>query len=228
MKTRWFIRLLSASILLLVVSALALASQGVAVNAQATAVATSAAPPPPSKMRWDIINFLTNAAGDTFTVAPGGVFSASANDGSTITYTGTGTFGPRPSDPVTGGGTWATTDPSDNPVANGNYTVTGFVSFAWDPTTLPAGIPLVDKVGDIKDASGGLATLTVAYTNKDGSAAGTGLLILSCRETNTNSIAEAVIGSMGTTLFYNPGLHIGQPLPDGSSVFRATWFQFLH
>src|SRR5579859_3089768 len=199
MNAKWFTRFLSASIMLLVVTALALASQGVAAKAQATAAATAAATaPPPSKMRWDIISFMTNAAGDTFTVAPGGVFSASANDGSTITYTGSGTFGPGPSDPVTGGGTWATSDPSDNPVSNGKYTVTGFVSFVRDPTTLPAGIPLVDKIGDIKDASGGVATLTIAYTNKDGSAAGMGILILSCRETNTNSIAEAVIGSMGT------------------------------
>jgi hypothetical protein len=129
---------------------------------------------------------------------------------------------------VTGGGTWATTDPADNPVGSGTYTVTGFVSFVRDPTTLPAGLPFVDKLGDIKDASGGLATLTITYTNKDGSAAGTGILMLSCRETNTMSIVEGVIGSMGTALFYNPGLHITQPLPGGGSIFRATWFQVLH
>src|SRR5262249_685214 len=149
-------------------------SSAVNVNAQATKAATMAATAapsarPPSKMRWDIISFSANAAGDSFTVEPGGVFSASANDGSTITYTGSGTFGPSPSDPVTGGGTWATTDSADNPVESGNYTITGFVSFEWDPTTLPAGLPIVDKVGDIKDASGGLATLTISYTNKDGS-----------------------------------------------------------
>ena len=111
MKAKWFIRILFVGLVLVLLASLA--SQNAPVNAQATKAATMAATaaptaPPPSKMRWDIITFSANAAGDSFSVDPGGVFSASANDGSTITYTGTGTFGPKPSDPVTGGGTWAT------------------------------------------------------------------------------------------------------------------------
>jgi len=229
MNTRWFNRFFSASVLLLLVAVLALASQGVTVNAQATAPATATVPaPPPSKMRWDIVALGINAAHDTVTIAPGGLEAAAANDGSYITYTGTGTFGPSPSDPVTGGGTWATSNPADNPTGSGNYTVTGFVSFVWDPGKLKPGGPFVDKIANIQDTSGGLATLTIAYTNKDGSAAGTGILILSCRLGNTFSITEGVIGSKGTTLYFNPILHVADPTADGGLMDRVTFFHFVH
>src|SRR3989441_4881726 len=71
------------------------------------------------KYRWDIIS-VDFATG---TLSAGGHASAIANDKSTITLTGQGTFnaarnfGNRD---VTGGGTWQT----DNPTASGTYQVT--------------------------------------------------------------------------------------------------------
>jgi hypothetical protein len=85
MNAKWFVRFLSASIMLLLVTTLALASQGVTVNAQATAAATTATAPPPSKMRWDIVSFSSTAGGPPFTLATGGRYTASGNDGSYIT-----------------------------------------------------------------------------------------------------------------------------------------------
>src|SRR6266567_2051201 len=80
------------------------------------------------KYRWDIISVDFS----TGTLSAGGQASAIANDGSTITLTGEGTFNAASNfgnRNVTGGGTWKTFDSSGNPTASGTYQVTGFVSF---------------------------------------------------------------------------------------------------
>ena len=227
MKTKWFIRCLSVSIPLLMLVALALASQGVfasqgvTVNAQATAAATAAAPPA-SKMRWDIISVTTTNG--TTTIAAGGIASASANDGSYITIKGTGTYGPGASDPVTGGGDWATFGPGNVPTGSGKYTVTAFAGFDWSPGTEPPVATWVDSIGKKADGSGGVATLRIAYANADGSAAGTGTLIISCHSVvgGIDSTVEGIIASKNYTLFYNPA-HIVPGVDQG-----RTTFHFVH
>src|SRR5437870_9737061 len=109
------------------------------------------------KYRWDIIS-VDFATG---TLSAGGNASAIANDKSTITLTGQGTFNAASNfgnRDVTGGGTWQT----DNPAASGTYQVTGFVSFTVAPGTsrLPN-----DNIGNIKDQRGGLLFVTIKYSD---------------------------------------------------------------
>src|SRR5437870_5136124 len=109
------------------------------------------------KYRWDIISVDFAAA----SINAGGHASAIANDGSTITLTGEGTFNAASNfgnRDVTGGGTWQT----DNPAASGTYQVTGFVSFTVAPGTsrLPN-----DNIGNIKDQRGGLLFVTIKYSD---------------------------------------------------------------
>ncbi len=154
-----------------------------------------------TKMRWDIVTATWGPTGPpTFT--PGGVAFASAYDGSYIKLTGSGTAGPGQADPVTGGGTWQTRPVKGRPTGKGKYTVTGLVSYqeSW-------GKPgrAVDNVGNKKDATGGLVILRIAYTNEDGSPAGTGVLIVSCRIQGRSGIDvfEGVIASKGHVMYYN-------------------------
>jgi len=217
MKTKSFLAFVSLSrLFLLVTSATA---RGVTLNAQATAAATA---PAASKMRWDILSVTTTNG--TTTIAAGGIASASANDGSYITLKGTGTFGPGVSDPVTGGGDWATFDAGNRPTGSGKYTVTAFAGFDWVPGTEPPVATWVDSIGKKQDGSGGIATLRIAYSNADGSAAGTGFLLISCHSPvgAPDSVVEGVIASKGVTLFYNPAHIVG-----GVDQGRTT-FHFLH
>src|SRR5690349_12803770 len=81
-----------------------------------------------TKFRWDLISIDFTAG----TISPGGHDSAIANDGSTITLTGRGTFVPGEgfgNQDVTGGGTWQTFDMSGNSTGSGTYKVTAFVSY---------------------------------------------------------------------------------------------------
>ncbi len=63
----------------------------------------------------------------------------------------------------------------------------------------------VDNIGNKKDSTGGLVILRVAYTNEDGSPAGTGVLIVSCRVRGTSGIDlfEGVIASKGAVMYFN-------------------------
>jgi hypothetical protein len=171
-------------------------------------------------MRWDIIiNTIKN--GKPF-LGPGGIAAASANDGSYITLMGTGTFGPRTSDPVTGGGDWTTYDANNLPTGKGKYTVTAFTGFDWGPGQLPPASAVVDSIGNNTDASSGVATLRIAYTNADGSSTAMGFLIISCHLPvgAPVSIVEGVIASKGATLFYNPA-HIVPGVDQGRTLFHS-------
>src|SRR5436190_24313785 len=109
------------------------------------------------KYRWDIISINFAAA----SINPGGFASAIANDGSTITLTGEGTFNAASNfgnRDVTGGGTWQTFDSSGTPTASGTYQVTGFVSFTVAPGTPP--LPN-DNIGDRVDNRAGLLFVTI-------------------------------------------------------------------
>ena len=129
-----------------------------------------------SHVRWDIItiNFVAH------TVDAGGVASATANDGSYITLTGSGTFvapagGNGTSSAATGGGAWATYTLGGVATGAGTYAVTGLVR--WDPApflpfTTP---PLTDLIDPSAARSTGLAVLRITYS--DGQY---GILVVSC------------------------------------------------
>jgi hypothetical protein len=140
-------------------------------GALVTGSASAGSPHP--KVRWDILNvdFAAHTAG------AGGHASAIAQNGSTITITGRGTFiaGEEVgNDDVTGGGTWQAFDPTGAPTAQGTYRVTSYVSFHVAPgAPNPA---LTDLIGNPATARAGLVFLTVRYS--DGS---TGVLTVSCR-----------------------------------------------
>ncbi len=139
-------------------------------------------------VRWDIINL-----SPTFDVSAGGNASAKANDGSTITVTGSGTFGTSAgNDDVTGGGTWQIS----NPAASGTYTVTRLVRFDLAPGTFPAAS---DSIGNPADAHAGLAVLSIRYS--DGSR---GILVVSCHFNGTpDSVFEGITASKGFVDYWN-------------------------
>jgi hypothetical protein len=147
------------------------------------------------KYRWDIISidFATS------TISAGGSASAIANDGSSITLTGEGTFNAAShfgNRDVTGGGTWQTFDSSGNPIASGTYQVTSFESFTVAPGTsrLPN-----DNIGDIKDQRAGLLFVTIEYS--DGSP---GVLAVSCDLIGTpDSVFEGIRVSKGFVDYWN-------------------------
>ena len=131
-------------------------------------------------IRWDIISY-------DFTTRPvpvsaGGQASARTGDKSSITLTGSGTFGGAPTND-TGGGTWTTFDPTGGVTGSGAYTVKALVSFFAAPGTFGsfAGLyELADQIGDSADAHAGLAVLRISYS--DGSQ---GTLTLSSRQAGT-------------------------------------------
>ena len=218
MKGKRFIPFVFVSIAMFVLSAIA--NQVVPANAQATVAPTAPAAPPASKMRWDTLS-VTVKDSKPF-LAPGGIDSASANDGSYITIVGNGTFGPGTTDPVTGGGDWATFDANNVPTGKGKFTVTAFNGFDWAPGQLPPPSVLVDSIGNNADASSGVAGLRIAFTNADASAAGMGFLIISCHLPvgAPASIVEGLVVSKGMTLFYNP-THIVPGIDQGRTSFTV-------
>jgi hypothetical protein len=141
------------------------------------------------KYRWDIIsvNFATG------TISAGGHASAIAQDGSTITLTGEGTFNSASNfgnRDVTGGGTWQTS------TASGTYQVTSFVSFTVAPGT--ARQPH-DNIGAIEDQRAGLLFVTIQYS--DGSP---GVLTVSCDLIGTpDSVFEGIRVSKGFVDYWN-------------------------
>lgn len=169
-----------------------------------------------SQIRWDIVSVTANEAGQGVIDAGASAF-ARGFDASTIMFKGSGTFGPGTSDPVTGGGEWMTWDYDDNPTGNGTFIVTGFVSWVEAPGGLPAEF-IVDKIGANEDSRAGVAVLTIAYTNEDGTSAGSGILVLSCRLIESPaSIIEGVFATMGFVSYHNtvvpvPGLDANHTL----------------
>lgn len=156
-----------------------------------------------SKMRWDII---TLPSFTPLTIKAGGAAFASANDASYIKLTGSGTFGPGVADPVTGSGEWTTFDSGSKATGKGKYTVTGLVSF--EPAPGAQRPEDIDQIADKADARSGLAVLRIAYTNEDGSAAGTGILVVSCHQPvgSPHEMFEGAIASKGFVMYFHPAL----------------------
>ena len=153
------------------------------------------------KYRWDIISVDFS----TGTLSAGGQASAIANDGSSITLTGEGTFNAASNfgnRDVTGGGIWQTFDSSKNQTASGTYQVTSFESFTVAPgtTRLP-----IDNIGDRVDNRAGLLFVTIQYS--DGS---TGVLTVSCHLVGTpNSVFEGIRVSKGFVDYWNGTAPVG-------------------
>lgn len=146
-------------------------------------------------VRWDIVS-INFAAG---TVGPGGNASASANDGSLIKLTGSGTFtapaGGGPSSAATGGGTWTTFSPGGVSTGSGTYQIVGLVRWEAAPGSLP---PLADLIGG-GTPSAGLAELRVAYSDGD-----EGILAVSCHLVGTpDTVFEGVTTSKGFVAYWN-------------------------
>ena len=168
--------------------------------------------------RWDLIQ-IDFAAG---TLGPGGQDSAIAQDGSTITLTGQGTFvaGKRVGNHhVTGGGTWQTFDPAGNSTGQGTYQVTSFVSFTVAPGAFPAG--LTDLIGDPTKGRSGLLFVTIRYSNGS-----TGVLTVSCRQPGPPpgpaSMFEGIRVSMGYVDYWN-----GTPPPPPPGNGNRTLFHLI-
>jgi hypothetical protein len=148
--------------------------------------------------RWDIVNIPNSNPPTAF---EGGFASALANDGSSITVTGRGTFEPREPDEVTGGGAWTTYAPNGTTVTgNGTYRVQQLVRFDLAPGVLTG---TVDKIpgakGDLTDTRAGLMFVRIAYS--DGSK---GILVFSCGlDGSPASIFEGVTASKGYTDYWN-------------------------
>lgn len=143
-------------------------------------------------MRWDIVTVVGTD------VNPGGQATASAQDGSKITMTGSGTFRVDDlSNNVTGGGTWETRNPADVVTGSGTYTVLRTLRFELAPGAFfPP--PFVDNVGNSNDARAGLAFLRIIYS--DGSA---GVLVVSCHLVGTpDSVFEGITASKGFVDFW--------------------------
>ena len=155
-------------------------------------------------VRWDILSLTEPPP----TVSAGGIASAQANDGSTITLTGSGTFvapagGGGTSSAATGGGTWAIG------AVNGTYSVTGLVRWEEAPGTLPSP-PVTDNIGAAVDARSGLAVLRIAYS--DGSR---GILVVSCELPGAPpTVFEGVTASKGFVDFWN---RVPPPVPPGNA-----------
>lgn len=140
-----------------------------------------------SVVRWDIVSVGANG------ISAGGSASAIAQDGSTLTITGSGTFRPGHANHATGGGNWTATGSVSG---SGTYKVTGLVSFVVAPGTL--NVP--DNIGKQADARSGLAFLTIAYSNGRH-----GVLTVSCHLPvgAPDSIFEGIRASMGFVDFWN-------------------------
>ncbi len=158
-----------------------------------------------TKMRWDIVKRITFRPNG---INPGGVAFATAYDGSFIKLTGSGTLGPGRTDPVTGGGTWDIRPVgTGSSTGKGKYTVTELVSWQESKPKRRGGGRLIDNIGNKEDRTGGLIVLRIAYTNEDGSPAGAGVLIVSCRSRRGAAgvdLFEGVIASKGAVMYFTP------------------------
>ena len=151
-------------------------------------------------IRWDIVHF-TSFSPPTFEA--GGFASAHANDTTTITLTGSGTFvapagGGGTSSAATGGGMWETFDASGVSTGTGMYQVTGLVRWEEAPGSIPAEI--TDLIGPAADAHSGLVFLRIEYSDGDH-----GVLVVSCHLAagTPNTVFEGITASKSFVDYWN-------------------------
>ncbi|TME80042.1 MAG: hypothetical protein E6I45_11785 [Chloroflexi bacterium] len=130
-------------------------------------------------VRWDIIHLVGGAPPGPVTA--GGMASASAPDGDTITLTGS----------VTGGGTWQTSSGS------GTYRVTELVSFVF--ANFQSATPVLDDmIGDTNERANGTAVLRVQFS--DGQS---GVLTVGCHGPGAPpGIFEGIATTKGYKTYY--------------------------
>lgn len=169
---------------------------------------------------WDIVNVspIPIAPPPPVTFDPGGVASAQAPDGDTITITGSGTFvSPSGSNggsgAVTGGGTWSTSSGG-----SGTYKVVELVSwqFASPQPLLIGGFPVTDNTGDTTHRANGVAVLRIRFS--DGQS---GVLTVGCHGPGAPAgIFEGIATTKGYKTYYN----VPAPLADvnaGRTLFHV-------
>jgi len=162
------------------------------------------------RFRWDIIS-VDFATG---TLSAGGVASADANDGSKITFTGSGTFRAGGEDEVRGGGTWESFDMAGTSTGKGTYRVRELVRFDVAPGTAP--LPN-DNIGALADERAGLLVLRISYSDGSG-----GVLVASCHLVGSpKTLVEGVTISKGFVGF----LQELPPAPPGNA--NRTSFHLL-
>ena len=154
-----------------------------------------------NRVRWDIASIDFSA----LSVNPGGHASARSNDLDRITITGSGTF-PNVRNKcrrdVTGGGTWMIPSATDSRCFSGSGTYKVVELLSWIPAATKFPLPH-DNIGEIEDATSGLAKLRVAYSNDTH-----GVLTVSCQlrvgeEGAPECIFEGITASMDWEDFFN-------------------------
>jgi hypothetical protein len=150
------------------------------------------------QVRWDFVKLL---AATPITFGAGGSGVATAEDGSRMTLTGSGTFRPPPSSPndVTGGGTWNLIDQQGVSAGSGTYTVKTLIYWTPGSGTFPT-TTNVDKIGEIAQTITGFAVLRVSYSNGK-----QGILALSSHLPMKvpDAVFNGMVASMGVVLFWN-------------------------
>jgi hypothetical protein len=170
-----------------------------------------------TRVRWDIIKVDRSTFPNHVTVSAGGILHPQAEDGSKITLTGSGTFRPGEDGGVTGGGTWATSDPHGVQTGGGTYKVTGLVSFVVAPGSTSAAF-FIDTIGNHADESAGLAVLQVRYSDDS-----KGVLTVSCMLTRTltPAVFEGVTATKGNVDYWNrEHSEAAPPAPGTATLFH--------
>ena len=182
-----------------------LALLGVPVLALAAVVPITAAAGGAHHVSWDIISLGSVPLAPPVTFNRGGVASAKAPDGDTITLTGTGTFvapngNSGESSAVTGGGTWRTD------AGSGTYKVTRLVSwqFGSSQTLLIGGQPVTDNTGDNTKRANGTAVLSIRFS--DGQS---GVLTVGCHGPGAPA---GIFEGIATTKGYKTYYEVPEPL----------------
>ncbi len=160
----------------------------------AAVVPLSAAAGGAQHVRWDIISLVGGAPPGP--VNAGGMASAKAPDGDTITLTGTGTFvAPAGSNggsgAVTGGGTWQTN------TGSGTYQVKELVTFVMAnfQSSTPA---FIDNIGNLSARANGTAVLRIQFS--DGQS---GVLTVGCHGPGAPpGIFEGIATTKGYKTYY--------------------------
>jgi len=173
-------------------------------------------------VRWDIVTLTFGPnSGPPIAFFAGGQASASADDGSYITLTGSGTFvapagREETSSAATGGGTWQTFDSKGTPTGGGTYKVTGLVRWEVAPGFFDTTV-LIDNIGSADEASPGLAALRIEFS--DGSR---GILTASCNLVNTPpTVFEGITASKGFVDYWNRALGVSPAANPSVTLFHV-------
>ena len=186
----------------------------------AAVVPLSAAAGGAQHVSWDIVHVspIPIAPPPPVTFNPGGVASATAPDGDTITLTGSGTFvapsgSNGGSNAVTGGGTWTTSTGG-----SGTYEVKELVAweFASPQSLLIGGLPVTDNTGDTTERANGTAVLRIEFSTGE-----SGVLTVGCHGPGAPpGIFEGIAVTKGYKTYYNVPAPLGD-VDAGRTVFHV-------